>query len=220
MAADDYYTTRQQMVSGQLERRGISDERVLDAMRSVPRHKFVPQANRNFAYDDRPLPIGEDQTISQPYIVALMTEMLCLRKGDRVLEVGTGSGYQAAILAELADQVFSIERNGVLGERAAGLLEDLGYNNVQVHIGDGTCGLPEAAPFDAICVAAAGPQIPDSLKDQLSVGGRLVCPTGSRVSQTLTRLTKIRGNKIKQETGIACAFVPLIGEEGWPERFA
>ena len=205
------------MVRQQLMGRGIKDERVLDAMREVPRHRFVPKNNRPYSYEDRPLQIGEGQTISQPYMVAIMTELLSLKENDRVLEVGTGSGYQTAVLAMLAGEVVTVERNRVLGERAATLLDELGYDKVSVHIGDGTCGLDELAPYDAICVTAAGPSVPASLKDQLAPGGRLVCPVGSRTMQTLIMVSKSATGRIDDQKGIGCSFVPLIGEEGWPE---
>ena len=202
------------MVMGQIARRGITSDRILNAFRDVPRHLFVPQRQIPQAYRDGPLPIGLGQTISQPYIVALMTSVLRLEGEEKVLEIGTGSGYQAAILAELADEVHSIERHPSLAKSAAALLQKLGYQNVQVHQGDGTLGLPEQAPFQAIMVTAAGPEVPSPLLEQLAEGGRLVIPEGARFGQVL-RLYQRRGDEIKQEELTPVAFVPLIGEHGW-----
>ena len=204
------------MVESQIATRGIRDPRVLDAMRTVPRHCFVPADLQDHAYEDHPLHIGCGQTISQPYMVALMTEQLELCAEDRVLEIGTGSGYQAAILATLAEDVVSIERSPTLAERARMRLDDLGYDNVTVVTGDGTLGWPDRAPYGAILVTAGGPQVPASLKDQLEVGGRLVCPVGSREVQRLAKVVRTRKG-IKESQGISCVFVPLIGTEGWPE---
>ena len=213
----DYIKARERMVAEQLERRGIRDQRVLEAMRQVPRHLFVDLSLAHRAYEDHPLPIGEHQTISQPYIVALMTAALGLQGSDRVLEVGTGSGYQTAILAELANWVYSIERIPSLAERAKKTLERLGYRNVSIKVGDGSLGWPEVAPFEAIVVTAGAPDIPLSLIEQLHEGGRLVIPVGSLCSQTLRRV--IKGEKgIQQEDLAGCVFVKLVGEQGWREE--
>jgi len=201
-----------------LRRQGIRDESVLKAMATVPREKFVGINLLEFAYDDSPLPIEEGQTISQPYIVALMTEALMLKPGDRVLEVGTGSGYAAAVLAEIAAEVYTIERHQSLAHQASVRLKELKYNNVHVLCGDGTLGWPENAPYDGIVVAAGGPEAPRSLIEQLTVGGRLVIPIGpSTREQTLLRITRINNNEVEFEELGAVRFVPLIGEEGWRE---
>jgi protein-L-isoaspartate(D-aspartate) O-methyltransferase len=202
------------MLKKQIAARGIEDERVLGAMRRVPRHLFVPRESRAFAYEDHPVQIGHGQTISQPYMVALMTEMLKIGPTDRVLEIGTGSAYQAAILAELAAEVITVERNEDLAERARNCLLELGYANVSVIVGDGTLGYPARAPYDAIVVTAAGPSVPPSLKVQLAIGGRLVCPVGSREIQTLVTLLRTEDG-FDENMGIGCVFVPLVGEEGW-----
>lgn len=212
----DYTRLRIKMVEGQLVPRGISDERVLAAMRKVPRHLFVDEALHSRAYDDNSLPIGEGQTISQPFMVAVMTQLLALKGKEKVLEIGTGSGYQAAVLAELCDKVYSIERIKALGMRARKLMDELGYCNVAIKILDGTYGWSEEAPFDAIIVTAGGPDVPQSLVDQLAVGGRLVMPVGGRGSQVLTILEKT-GQGIKKTESIGCVFVPLIGTFGWKE---
>lgn len=207
---------RRDMVQRQLRARGIRDARVLAAMANVPRHLFMPETVQAAAYQDRAVTIGQGQTISQPYMVALMTELLELRPGDRVLEIGTGSGYQTAVLAEIADTVVSIERHAPLADRARKVLEELGYRNVRVLVGDGTQGCPEAAPYDAILVTAGGPHVPEPLKQQLALGGRLVCPVGPREAQELVRIVRsVRG--LEKERSIRCSFVPLIGEEGWSE---
>ncbi len=202
------------MVRSQLLQRRIRDARTLDAMRRVPREAFVPEKYRLRAYDDRPLPIGEDQTISQPYMVALMTEALELTGHETVLEIGTGSGYQTAVLAEIATRVVSIERIGVLAEKARARLQRLGYTNVTVLTGDGTQGAAEHAPFDAIIVTAGSPGVPLSLKEQLADGGRLVIPVGSRGYQELNRIRR-RGKDFVTENLGGCVFVPLIGVQGW-----
>ena len=193
---------------------GIRDERVLAAMARVPRHVFVPPELLPFAYEDRPLPIGAGQTISQPYIVALSTQALELSPTDRVLEIGTGSGYQTAVLAELAGTVFTIERIPELSQLAQKRLLSLGYGNIRFRVGDGTKGWPEEAPFQAILVTAAAPTAPKSLVSQLAEGGRLVIPIGGRESQTLWLFRK-RGRRVEREYLCPCSFVPLIGEEGW-----
>lgn len=212
-----YEIERQRMVEEQLLSRDIRDRRVLQAMRTVPRHLFVPAEYRYLAYSDGPLPIGCGQTISQPYIVALMTQLLRLRGDENVLEVGTGSGYQAAILAHLARQVHTIERFPELAEQAAAVLKSLGLTNVQVHIGDGSLGLPDHAPFQAIIVTAAAPEVPRTLLDQLADGGRLVLPVGGKMSQFLERWRR-RGAKFEQEILAPVAFVPLRGRYGWQDE--
>lgn len=202
------------MVDYQLIPRGIKDERVIAAMRKVPRHLFVPDFVRHSAYDDMALPIGDDQTISQPYMVAVMTELLELKGDEKVLEVGTGSGYQAAILAELSREVYTIERISILAEEARKRLTTLGYENVNVIVGDGTKGLEEESPFDRIIVTAATPKIPDPLINQLNEGGIIVAPVGERFSQVLIKGKKEKGTLI-EEYHTPCVFVPLIGEYGW-----
>jgi protein-L-isoaspartate(D-aspartate) O-methyltransferase len=201
------------MVLRDISRRGVRDKRVLDAVGRVPRERFVNPVDLDEAYADHPLGIGCGQTISQPYIVALMTEMLGLEGSERVLEVGTGSGYQAAILAELAAEVYSVERHDGLSARAGKILAELGCANVHLRVGDGTLGWEEQAPYDAIMVTAAGPRVPESLKRQLADGGRLIAPVGRYGHQTLMRVTR-RGKKFKEERGIGCVFVRLIGAEG------
>ncbi len=214
MTEDSYAALRERMVDQQIKARGVVDSRVLAAMRKVPRHLFIPPHLWDQAYNDYPLPIGEDQTISQPYIVALMTELLEIRETDRVLEVGTGSGYQAAILAELAAAVLSIDRVGGLAEQARQVLDSLGYINVRIRVGDGTLGWPEEMPFDAIIVTAGAPKVPRPLTEQLAPGGRLVIPVGDMWSQTLTCVRKTReGLKFEYHGG--CRFVRLIGKYGW-----
>ncbi len=199
------------MVSRQIEARGVRDPHVLRAMREVPRHRFVPASERASAYDDHPLPIGHGQTISQPYIVALMTELAAVKPGDRVLEVGTGSGYQAAVLAAMGVKVFSIEIIEPLAKRADALLKELGYGkNVQVRAGDGYAGWPEQAPFDAVIVTAAPPKVPEPLKQQLKVGGRLVIPVG-KYYQSLMRITRTKDG-FDKENVIPVRFVPMTGK--------
>ena len=213
----NYSKARERMVRQQIAARGIRAERVLDAMRSVPRHLFVPLESRHSAYMDGPLSIGQGQTISQPYIVALMTEALELRGHERVLEIGTGSGYQAAILSQLASHVYTIERIPELASRAQDLFRQLGYDNISMHVGDGTLGWLEHAPYEAIIVTAAAPEIPRPLTDQLAEGGRLVAPIGGSWSQSLVRVRKQRGHLRRQEL-TSVAFVPLIGQHGWPDK--
>jgi protein-L-isoaspartate(D-aspartate) O-methyltransferase len=205
------------MVEEQIVRRGIHATRVLEAMREVPRHIFVPRKRRPWAYADGPLLLGHDQTISQPYIVALMTEALGLKGEERVLEIGTGSGYQTAILSRLAKQVYSVERIGELARRAREKLGKLGIRNVTVIVGNGSLGLPGETPFDAIIVTAAPPEIPEPLIEQLAEGGRLVLPVGEREAQELVKITK-RGGVIDKESLGLCSFVPLIGREGWRDQ--
>jgi protein-L-isoaspartate(D-aspartate) O-methyltransferase len=208
---------RERMVSTQIEARGIHDYRVLEAMRKVPRHLFVGEALQDQAYGDFPLPIGEGQTISQPYIVAEMTQGLELTKDHRVLEIGTGSGYQTAILAELAFRVYTIERVRELFIGARKLLDQLGYYNVIAKCSDGTLGWPDESPFNAIIVTAGAPEVPEKLVQQLSIGGRMVIPVGDRFSQTLLRIS--RDEDGIQDTSLGgCRFVKLIGEHGWKEE--
>lgn len=206
-------------VDRDIARRGVRDGRVLAAMRAVPRDLFVPAALRDQAWEDHPLPIGADQTISQPYIVALMAEALQLRGPERVLEIGTGSGYAAAVLARLCAQVETVERIAELADRATRQLADLGVANVNVHCADGTLGWPDAAPYDAILVTAGGPVIPLALQSQLAPGGRLVMPVGaSRGWQDLVRVTRAGPDDFRTESLCEVAFVPLLGAQGWPER--
>ncbi len=202
------------MVEVQIVSRGIHDAGTISAFLSVPRHLFVEEALRGQAYNDYPLPIGESQTISQPYIVALMTQSLGLTATDRVLEIGTGSGYQTAILAEIAREVFSVERIEELAKKADELLHRLGYRNIHIKVDDGTQGWMEKCPFDAIIVAAASPDIPVPLTDQLKDGGRLVIPVGGRSSQELVQAVKV-GHEITRNNLGSCRFVKLIGEFGW-----
>jgi protein-L-isoaspartate(D-aspartate) O-methyltransferase len=204
------------MVKEQIEVRGVSDRRVLKAMEKVPRHLFVPEALLDQAYDDSPLTIGHKQTISQPYTVAFMTEALELKGGERVLEVGTGSGYQCAVLAELAREVFSIERIPELAELARLRLKEMGYKNVHIVVGDGTLGLKDHAPFDAIIVTASGPELPATFIEQLAEGGRLVIPVGERSSQNMYRVRKQRGEVVKDYLG-PFRFVELVGRFGYQE---
>ncbi len=216
MGKIDYQIARKRMVDEQIVARGITSPRILNAFLDVPRHHFVPEKQVNYAYQDRPLPIGIGQTISQPYIVAYMTHLLQLMGDERVLEIGTGSGYQAAILGFLAGEIYTIERHPSLEKSAARLIKELGYKNIQIHQGDGTHGLPEFAPYQAIMVTAAAPLVPDPLLDQLGDGGRLVMPVGGRGGQVL-RLYKRQGEKFVREDLTPVAFVPLIGEYGWEE---
>lgn len=210
----DYTALRERMVAEQLEARDIVDPRVLEAMRKVPRHLFVPPELQHLAYHDGPLPIGHDQTISQPYIVALMTQSLQLKGDETVLEVGTGSGYQTAVLCELCKQVYSLERDRFLASRAATRLTDLGYTNVEVYVGDGSQGLADMAPFDAILVSAAAPSIPGPLRTQLAEGGRLVLPVGDRTSQMLVRVRR-EGESWRIEDLAPVMFVLLYGRYGF-----
>ena len=206
---------RAKMVSRQLRRRHICDEAVLTAMGEVAREHFLPRACRALAYRDRALPLPDGQTMSQPYMVAAMTEALSLSAGDRVLEIGTGSGYQTAILSRLAGEVFTVERLPGLAARARRLLREAGCANIRLRVDDGTVGWPEEAPFDAILVTAGAPEVPPSLREQLSVdGGRMVIPVGSRRTQDLVRLRRT-GAEVATERLVACQFVPLLGAEGW-----
>lgn len=212
----DYTKKREQMVQRQIAGRGVKSENVLNAMRKVPREQFLPKGQGVWAYDDNPLPIGDGQTISQPYVVAYMVEALALQGGEKVLEIGTGSGYAAAILAEIAAEVYTIERIEGLATMASRVLEDLGYANVHVRHGDGTLGWPEQAPFDGIVVTAAGPEVPATLKQQLKIRGRLVIPVGeTKWSQQVVRVTRVTAAEFETEDLLPVRFVPLIGEEGW-----
>jgi len=204
------------MVEKQIAGRGVEHQAVLDAMRAVPREKFVPEAAVDFAYEDRPLGIEAGQTISQPYVVALMAAALELSPRDRVLEIGAGSGYAAAVLSRVAAEVYAIERHAVLVELARRRMKDLGYDNVHIFHGDGTLGCPEHAPYDAIVVSAGGPSVPDALRAQLVIGGRLVIPVGTTPpEQELLRVTRTGQNEYEQEDLGSVRFVPLIGVHGW-----
>jgi protein-L-isoaspartate(D-aspartate) O-methyltransferase len=213
MRPKDAQRLRDGMVDRQIASRDVDDPRVLAAMRTVPRHRFVPSAPLRDAYADRPLPIGRGQTISQPYVVAWMTQQLELRPGDRVLEVGTGCGYAAAVLAEIAAEVWTVERHAELAEGARRVLGQLGYDHVTVVVDDGSMGYPPAAPYDAIIVAAAAPRVPDALVAQLAEGGRLVLPVDRGVGQELLRVEK-HGDELVMEPLGGVRFVPLIGEQG------
>jgi protein-L-isoaspartate(D-aspartate) O-methyltransferase len=214
-----YEKLRHQMVEDQLRARGIKDERVLAAMESVQRHLFVDVHLQDNAYDDNALSIGEGQTISQPYMVALMTELLELKGDEKVLEIGTGSGYQSAILSMLAAEVFTVERIQAIAVRARRLLQEQNYTNVQVIVSDGTLGLPEHSPYDGIIVTAAAPHIPQHYIEQLKENGRLVIPVGSRFSQVLYKIKKTPSG-ISSSISTSCVFVPLIGKEGWESEDA
>jgi protein-L-isoaspartate(D-aspartate) O-methyltransferase len=213
----DFRDARERMVAEQLEGRGFRNEPILAAMRRVPRHLFVPARQEAIAYDDCPLQIGEGQTISQPYMVAVMTEALGVGVGARVLEIGTGSGYQAAILGELGAEVVTVERKPALAAKARERLASLGYSNVEVVVGDGSLGYPASAPYDGIVVTAGAPQVPASLTSQLADGARLVVPIGQLMQQEL-RVIERRGLETRETGRMPCAFVPLIGKLGWPER--
>lgn len=207
----DLSRRREAMVKEQLEGRDITDMRVLEAMRAVPRHLFVPERLRPWAYADHPLPIGEGQTISQPYIVALMTQLLALEPGEKILEIGTGSGYQAAVLAQLTDQVFSMEINPELAEDARQRLKELGYGNVRVRHGDGYAGWEEHAPYDAVIITCAAPEVPEALFRQLREGGRIVMPRGDpQKNQILSVITKVKGKPVIRDV-TAVRFVPMVG---------
>ena len=216
-AKNDLVKVRMRMVDEQIIARGIRDPRVITAMRKVPRHVFVEEALQNQAYSDHPLPIGEKQTISQPFMVALMTEAMQLKGMEKVLEIGAGSGYQTAILAEIAFKVFSIERIRSLTIQARKLLYDLGYLNVEIKFSDGTLGWVDESPFDAIIVTAGSPGIPQPLVDQLAIGGRLVIPVGDAADQELVRITKMEEGTKREDLG-GCRFVKLIGQHGWEEE--
>lgn len=216
MDNDKFTIQRKQMVISQLQARDIVDHRILEAFRKVPRHRFIAEKVQGSAYRDYPLPIACGQTISQPYMVALMTQCLELQGNEKVLEIGTGSGYQTAILAELAKEVYSVERYSELTERATRVLEDLDYHNVSLINNDGTLGWPVAASYQGIVVTAGAPQIPQALKDQLDEGGRLVIPVGDSSVQKLLLIRKYRDSFIEKEI-CDCVFVPLIGQDGWFE---
>jgi protein-L-isoaspartate(D-aspartate) O-methyltransferase len=205
---------RKSMVDNQLLPRGIKNKQVINAMLKVPRHVFVPDSSKFYAYEDRPLQIGEGQTISQPYMVAVMTEYLGINENSKVLEIGTGSGYQTAILAEIAKEVYTVERLENLSKRAEKILNKLGYKNIFYKIGDGSLGWEEFSPFDGIIVTAAAPIIPESLKLQLADNGKLVIPVGDRYTQMLKVVLR-KNDKFIYEDKFFCAFVPLIGKEGW-----
>lgn len=215
----NYKYEREKMVEAQIRSRGVKDERVLQAMLRVPRHLFVPHEFEDMAYADTPLPIGDGQTISQPYMVAVMTELLKIKEEDKVLEIGTGSGYQTAILAELASLVVTIERIETLLKKAKRRLTELGYTNIIFILGDGTLGWKKEAPYQGIIITAGAPDVPPSLFEQLDEGGRMVIPIGSSGYQTLTLVRKIEGRMVKKEL-FGCTFVPLIGKEGWKENGA
>lgn len=215
MIMNEYSSMRQQMVDTQIIARGIQDPKVIQAMRKVPRHLFLDEALRSQAYEDNPSPIGEKQTISQPYIVAMMTELLGLKGKEKVLEIGTGSGYQAAVIAEIAERVYSIERIPALAKRARKLLDDLKYTNIVITIGDGTLGWKEHSPYDGIIVTAAAPHAPTALLEQLKTGGRLVIPIGEEYAQNLMVYIREDGSEYSKENYGGVRFVKLIGDEGW-----
>jgi len=212
----NYEKERSRMVDDQIVGRGVKDERVLAVMRKIPRHEFLPEGIRGMAYNDSALPIGEGQTMSQPYMVALMTEFLGLKGTERVLEIGTGSGYQAAVLAELCQKVYTVERIKTVADMARATLDRLGYKSVAIKIYDGTYGWKEMAPYDAIIVTAGSPDIPAPLVEQLKEGGRMVIPVGDRYGQQLITVVKTAEGTIT-ERSIPCVFVPLIGNHGWKE---
>ena len=214
----DYTIARRRMVEEQIIARGVRDARVIDAMLRVPRHLFVPEALAAQAYSDFPLPIGERQTISQPYMVAVMSEALQLQGGEKVLEIGTGSGYQSAVLALLARQVFSLERLPALARQARRTLDQNGFARVNVRVSDGTSGWEEEAPYEGILVTAGAPAIPQPYRSQLAIGGRLVIPVGDRISQILVRLTRLSERDYREERLFGCRFVPLVGDHGWREE--
>ncbi len=219
MSVIDFVSARQNMVQRQLVRRNIRSPAVIAAMQKVPRERFVANDVQELAYSDCPLPIAAGQTISQPFIVAYMAEALALSPADIVLEIGTGCGYAAAVLSEIANEVYSVERIPSLAEAARGKLQTLGYNNIHVVCGDGTLGWPDKAPFDAIVVTAGGPKIPESLKRQLKIGGRLVIPVGAtRNTQALVRVTRVDESDFQTEDLAQVRFVSLIGSEGWQEQ--
>lgn len=220
-AANDRAAERQRMVERQIRARGVRDENVLRAMAEVPREAFVSPSQAAFAYDDSPLPIAAGQTISQPFVVALMTEALALRPDDVALEVGAGSGYAAAVMSRICRQVFGIERHPELVAEAQAALVRLAYDNATIHLGDGTLGWPEEAPFDAILVSAGGPSVPAALRQQMAIGGRMVIPVGTAIRfQHLLRVTRRAPDDWREEDLGEVAFVPLIGEQGWADRRA
>jgi protein-L-isoaspartate(D-aspartate) O-methyltransferase len=211
----DYSIARRLMVERQILARGVKDQLVIDAMLKVPRHLFVEEALRGQAYSDYPLPIGEKQTISQPFMVAFMTEALGLKGGEKVLEIGTGSGYQAAVVAQIASRVYSVERIVSLARQARRVLDSINCKNVNIKLSDGTSGWEEESPFDGIMVTAGAPDIPSHYLDQLEIGGRLVIPVGSRGAQTLKRIVRKGLHDFSEENLLDCRFVPLIGKDGW-----
>jgi len=213
----NFTTARNNMVERQIKARGIRDPLVIDAMLRVPRHLFVEEALGSQAYSDFSLPIGEGQTISQPYMVALMTESLLLRGGEKVLEIGTGSGYQAAVLSRIVSRVFTIERSSLLARKARAILDNHGCSNVSVRVGDGTLGWSEEAPFDAIIVTAGAPGVVAEIGDQLAVNGRMVMPVGSVKEQVLKRIVRLGEKEFREENLLACRFVPLLGRFGWQD---
>lgn len=214
----DYAVARRRMVEKHLIQRGIKDPRVIEVMGSIPRHRFVEDALQSQAYSDYALPIGEKQTISQPYMVAVMTEAAQLSGEEKVLEIGTGSGYQAAVLSRLAAQVYSIERIAVLARRARRILDALQYNNIHIKVSDGTLGWAEHQPYDVILVTAGAPDVPQEYLDQLAPLGRLIIPVGGHGTQTLRRITRLPDNTYREEDLLLCRFVPLIGQSGWPNE--
>ncbi|MFA5701835.1 MAG: protein-L-isoaspartate(D-aspartate) O-methyltransferase [Desulfuromonas sp.] len=214
----DYAVARRRMVEKHLIQRGIKDPRVIEVMGSIPRHRFVEDALQSQAYTDYALPIGEKQTISQPYMVAVMTEAAQLSGDEKVLEIGTGSGYQAAVLSRLAAQVYSIERIAVLARRARRILDALQYNNIHIKVSDGTLGWAEHQPYDVILVTAGAPDVPQEYLDQLAPLGRLIIPVGGHSTQTLRRITRLPDNTYREEDLLLCRFVPLIGQSGWPNE--
>lgn len=216
VAKDNFQEARQRMVAEQIISRGVNDERVLEAMRTIPRHLFVDEDYFPEAYYDHPLPIGDGQTISQPYIVALMTSCLELKGTEKVLEIGTGSGYQAAILAVVANEVHTVERVPRLAEKARRVLDLLNYKNIQIHVGDGSLGWPECAPYDCIITTAAAPEVPEGLIQQMKIGGRMVIPVGSRWRQMLEVWQKTQQG-VKKEEVLPVVFVPLLGAKGWQD---
>ncbi|MDX1598143.1 protein-L-isoaspartate(D-aspartate) O-methyltransferase [uncultured Marinobacter sp.] len=221
MNESDFTSRRMSMVELQIRGRGITSPLVIEAMRRVRRERFVPEDMEQLAYEDGPLAIGEGQTISQPYVVALMVDALNLQGGEKALDVGTGSGYGAAVLGCIAGEVFGIERLPALAAHAREVLRAEGFSNVHVYCGDGSLGMPEMAPFDGIVVAAGGPSVPQALKDQLTVGGRLVMPVGGEhISQDLVRITRVSTSEYERESLGGVRFVPLLGEQGWPEGSA
>jgi len=214
----NFAIARRNMVERQVKARGITDPRVLEVMGQIPRHLFVEEAFQSQAYGDFPLPIGEKQTISQPYMVGLMTEALQLKGGEKVLEIGTGSGYQAAVLAKIAGRVFSVERIPALARRARRILDSIGCGSVNIKVTDGTFGWEDEAPFDAIVVTAGAPDVPDCYLRQLAIGGRLVIPVGSLGTQVLKRVTRTGETTFFEENLVDCRFVPLLGKYGWRDE--
>ncbi len=215
---DRFSILRKRMVEEQLIARGITDDLVLDAFLNVPREQFVPKGLQKYAYEDGPVSIGFGQTISQPYVVAVMTQLLDLKKDDKVLEIGTGSGYQTAILARLSGQVYTVERIPGLLERAKKILNELGYRNIYFRLGDGSLGWEDETPYDKIIVTAAAPNVPPSLIGQLKRSGKMVIPVGDRYSQDLLVVQKDEKNRIKIGSKMRCVFVPLVGEQGWKDE--